>query len=78
MMTIISCLERYRLDITTVQEVRWNGSGSIKTHGFTILYSGEEKHERSVGFTNKNKYLPNVKFKLITDKICDVNLSANG
>jgi len=60
MTTIISCLERYRLDITAVQEVRWDGSGSLKANGFTILYSGGEKHERGVGFIIKNTLLSNI------------------
>lgn len=69
--TIVSCLERYRLDITAVQEIRWDGSGSIKSQGNTILNSGGEKHERGVGFIIKDKVLPNVvKFEPISDRIC--------
>ena len=59
MTTIVSCLERYKLDITAVQEVRWGGSGSLKTQEMTIFYSGGEKHERGVGFVIKNSFLPN-------------------
>ncbi|XP_008178654.1 craniofacial development protein 2-like [Acyrthosiphon pisum] len=68
--TVVSCLERYRLDITAVQEIRRDGSGSIKSQGNTILYSGGEKHERGVGFIIKDKVLPNVvKFESISDRI---------
>lgn len=71
MTTIISCLERFRLDITAVQEVRWDGFGSIKAHGFTIVYSGRKKLERAVGFVIKNTFFSNlVKFKPISDRIC--------
>lgn len=52
--SIISCLERYKLGIAAVQEVRWDGSGSLKSQEITIIYSGREKHER-VGFVIKNR-----------------------
>lgn len=48
------------MDITAGQEVRWDGSGSLKTQGMTIFYSRGEKHERGVGFVIKNSILPNV------------------
>jgi hypothetical protein len=61
MTIIILYLQRYRLDITAVQE--WDGSGSIKAHGFTTLYSDGKKHKRGVGFVIKDKLLSNlVKF----------------
>lgn len=55
-----------------VQEVRWDGSGSLKAHGqVKILYSGLEKHERGVGFIIKNKLLSNiVKFEPLSDRLC--------
>ncbi|KAF0773386.1 Uncharacterized protein FWK35_00003693 [Aphis craccivora] len=70
MKTKISCLELYKLDIMAVQEVRWDGSGSLKAHGLVkILYSGLEKHERGVGFIIKNKLLSNiVKFEPLSDR----------
>lgn len=75
MMTIVSCLERYNLDITAIQEVRWDGSGSLKSQEMTILYSEGEKHERGVGFVIKNSILLNVvRFEPINDRICYVEL----
>jgi len=63
------------LDITAVQEVRWDGSGSLKTQEITIFYSGREKHKRGVGFVIKNNILPNVmRFEQINDRICYVEL----
>ncbi|KAL4112938.1 hypothetical protein QTP88_016652 [Uroleucon formosanum] len=71
MTTIVSCLERYKLDITAVQEVRWDGPGSLKIQEMTILYSGGEKHERGVGSVIKNSILQNVvRFEPINDRIC--------
>jgi len=75
MTTIVSCLERYKLDITAIQEVRWDGSGILKLQEMTIFYSGGEKHERGVGFVIKNSILPNVvRFEPINDRICYVEL----
>jgi len=51
---IISYLDQYRLDITAVQEVRWDESSSIKSQENTILVSGGEKYERVVGFVIKD------------------------
>lgn len=48
-MTTISCLERLKLDITAIQEVRWEDSGSITSQGMTMLYSDGTKYERRVG-----------------------------
>ncbi|XP_060842503.1 craniofacial development protein 2-like [Rhopalosiphum padi] len=75
MTTIVSCLERYKLDITAVQEVRWDGAGSLKTQEMIIFYSGGENHVRGVGFVIKNSILPNVvRFEPINDRICYVEL----
>jgi len=37
------------LDLSAVQEVKWDRSGSLKTQEMAIIYSGGEKHERGVG-----------------------------
>jgi exonuclease III len=58
--TTISCLERYKLDITAIQEVRWEDSGSITSQRMTMFYSGGTKHKRGVGFIVKDKILPNI------------------
>lgn len=63
------------MDITAVQEVRWDRSGSIKAHSFKILYSGGEKHGRGIRFLIKDKFLSNlVKFESINDRICYIEL----
>jgi hypothetical protein len=33
-------MDRYKLDILGVSEVRWNGSGQMTTYGKMFLYSG--------------------------------------
>jgi len=51
--TISSCLERYKFDITAIQEVRWEDSGSITSQEMTIVYSGGTKYERGVGLIER-------------------------
>lgn len=70
-MTIFSCLERYKLDITVVQEVRWYRSSSLKSQEVTIFYRDGKKHEKGVDFVIKNNILVNVMgFELIYDRVC--------
>jgi len=52
-------LERYRIAITVIQEVRWIGDGNLKSNNFTVFYSGGQRHER--GFIINNEYLPYIK-----------------
>jgi len=71
LMTAILELERYRLDIITIQEVRWPGEGSLKTGNWTVFHSGGTGHQLGVGFTVNNKILPRVKnFKAVNYRIC--------
>lgn len=71
MTTVLSDLDRYRLAITAIQEVRWTGTGHLKTEKYTVFYSGGTKHERGVGFIVNDQVLQNVKkFEAINDRIC--------
>jgi len=51
--TSLSCLERYEIDITAIQEVRWTSSGSLKSQGLTLFYCGLDKHEQGLGIIVK-------------------------
>jgi len=73
--TSLSCLERYEMDITTFQEVRWTTSRSLKSQGMTLFYSGEDKHERGVWFKIKDNLLSKITiFKPINDRLCYIEL----
>ena len=43
-------MERYRLDLMGLSEIRWTGAGRIKMrNGYTMIYAGEEsEHQRGV------------------------------
>jgi len=48
------------MDITAIQEVRWTSSGSLKSQGNTLSYSGGDKHEGGVGFVIRDNVATNV------------------
>jgi len=63
-------LERYRLDIIAIQEVRWPGEGNLKTGNWTIFHSDGNAHQLGVGFIVNDKILPRVKiFKAVNDNL---------
>jgi len=46
---VLNEMKRYHVDIMGVSEMRWTGSGKMDSDGFSIYYSGGNKHERGVG-----------------------------
>lgn len=36
-LTMISSLERYQLELTAIQEIRWPGQGNLKTNNRTYV-----------------------------------------
>ena len=42
-------MDRMKLNILGLAEVRWKGAGSIKIGSKTLIYSGGDNHERGVG-----------------------------
>jgi len=73
--TAILELERYRLDIIAIRELRWPEEGSLKTGNWTVFYSGGAEHQFGVGFIVNDKILHRVKeFKAVNDRICYIEL----
>ena len=55
-------MERYRLDLLGLSEMRWTGAGRIKMgNGYTMIYAGEEgEHQRGVAIMmSQNTEMPN-------------------
>jgi exonuclease III len=50
-------LERYKMDVATLQEIRWKGNGIIRKLKYTMYYSGNENRQgnRGVGFIVSKK-----------------------
>jgi hypothetical protein len=50
-MTVLSELNKYKLDLVGVQEVRWEGGGTEPEGESTFFYAkGNEIHELGTGF----------------------------
>ena len=43
-------MERLRINILRIYEVKWTGAGKISSGKYTVIYSGGQKHEKGVGF----------------------------
>jgi exonuclease III len=61
-MTVSRELSKYRLDLVGVQEVRWEGSGTVPAGEYTIFYrKGNENDELGTGFFVHKRIISAVK-----------------
>jgi len=68
---VTSTIEKYKIDIVTIQELRWIGVGNIKLRNSTIFYSCGDKHEYGAEFVVKNDMLPYIKkFEACNERLC--------
>lgn len=73
----IQQLEKYQMNITAIQEIRWTGTGTLNKNNFTIYYSGgtNNKHEFGCGFIiNKKIQMGVIGFKPISNRICYIRI----
>jgi len=77
MKTVTDQVQKYKLTVVALQDLRWPGNGNIKSENYTIFYSGSEngRHEYGVGFMISDAILPNVKsFTPVSDRLCVLKL----
>lgn len=70
---ITSVIKEYNVELVSLQEVRWSGSGYLKSDSMTVFYSGNDngRHEYRVGFIVKESLLKLVKkFKGVDNRLC--------
>jgi exonuclease III len=64
-------MDKYRIDIIAIQEIRWKGKGVMDTGNFTLFYSGHASNTFGTGFLVNRKYKRAViNFEAIDERIC--------
>ena len=72
---LLDQIDKYKIGITAIQEVRWTGQGALEKRDHTIFYSCDKRqHLFGVGFIVKNfKHLV-MDFKAISTRICTLRI----
>jgi exonuclease III len=65
-------LEKVRIDLVALQEVKWLGTGTLEKNNCAIFYScNPVRHVQGVGFYVNSRLLPNiVHFEPVYDILC--------
>jgi len=65
-------LEKVRMDLVALQEVRWLGTGTLEKKNCAIFYScNPVRHVLGVGFYVNSRLLPNIlRFEPVNDRLC--------
>jgi hypothetical protein len=68
-------MDKYKIDICALQEIRWPGKGTVINKNYMILYSGNkiDKHEFVTGFNIIIRNMDNlVYFEPKNERICNI------
>ncbi|KAK4881770.1 hypothetical protein RN001_005089 [Aquatica leii] len=73
---IVQTLEKYKIDIIAIQELRWAEEGEINKSNYTIFWSGGKKQgNNGTGFIVTQKQMKNIiKFEAINDRISKLRI----
>ncbi len=73
---LLDQIDQYKIDIATIQEIRWTGQGIQEKKRHTIFYSCDERvHEFGTGFIIRGRYRQLViGFKAISTRVCLIRL----
>ena len=66
-------LEKVRMDLVALQEVRWLGTGTLEKKNCAIVYScNPVRHVLGVGFYVNSRLLPHIlRFEPVNDRLLD-------
>ena len=69
-------VERYKMNVVALQEIRWKVKGSIRKVKFTLHYSGNDRQgNRGVGFiVSKKATRSELGFSPISERICTLRI----
>ncbi|KAF0753759.1 craniofacial development protein 2-like [Aphis craccivora] len=66
-------INRYSVDIVRLQEIRWPGSGNLKSENMTVFFSGKNNGNTRMGLSSVSRLVK--KFEPINDRICYIVLT---
>ncbi|KAL4126161.1 hypothetical protein QTP88_010387 [Uroleucon formosanum] len=75
---IVEEIEKYKVPIVAIQEIRWLGNGNVQSSNSTIFFSGKEtgKHEQGVGFVVRNSIMSSIKrFMPVNERLCYLQMA---
>jgi exonuclease III len=77
MREMVKEMDKYKIDICALQEIRWPGTGTVINKNYVILYSGNksDKHEFGTGFYISRRNMDNLlDFEPINERMCKIRI----